>query len=156
MIKERLFGYEHAFDDPLTVGLVVGVGALLLLVPALVAVLGALGRLGPDLRRDLWARYLSWAILALVIVVPILLGAAWLVAAVLLLSIYCYREFARVTGSGKHKLTHAVVFLGIVAMTFATIDHWYAFFVALYPLTTSLLAMVAVLPDRFGNLDNAG
>jgi len=145
---ERLFGWRHAFDAPLTVGLVIGIAAVLLSAPAVFAILGARGRLTPEIRKDLWARYLSWTVLAVVIVIPILLGAAWLMLAVLALSVFCQREFARVTGSGGDKPTHVVVLIGIVAVAFASVDNWYRLFVALYPLTISLVAMVAVLPDR--------
>jgi len=79
---------------------------------------------------------------------PVLLGAAWTILAVAILSILCYREFARATGFFRYRSLSIVVVLGIFATTFAIADHWYGFFVAVPPLTMVLLAMVAILRDE--------
>jgi phosphatidate cytidylyltransferase len=79
---------------------------------------------------------------------PVLLGAAWTILAVAILSVLCYREFARATGFFRYRSLSIVVVLGIIATTFAIADHWYGFFVAIPPLTMVLLAIVAVLRDE--------
>jgi phosphatidate cytidylyltransferase len=79
---------------------------------------------------------------------PVLLGAAWTILAVSILSILCYREFARATGFFRHRSLSIVVVLGITATTFAIADHWYGLFVAIPPLTMVLLAIVAILRDE--------
>jgi phosphatidate cytidylyltransferase len=146
--RERLFGYEHAFDHPVTVAIVVTVAVALAVAPLVILLLARLGRVGPTQRKELMQRYRSWLILVPLIGLPILLGAAWTILGVLVLSLLCYREYARATGLFREKLISLLVVLGIFAVTFAVADHWYHFFVALFPLGVGLIAAVAVLADR--------
>lgn len=145
---DRLFGWRHAFDHPVTVALLAVVGAILLAAPVVLVVLCRTGIVGPTLRRELWMRYWSWLMLVPLLVAPVLLGAAWTMAAVALLSLFCYREYALATGLFREKFISLLVVLGILALAFATFDHWYGLFTALVPLTTGAIAVLAVLADR--------
>jgi phosphatidate cytidylyltransferase len=78
----------------------------------------------------------------------VLLGAAWMIGAVFVLSILCYREYARATGLFREKVISLMVVVGIFAETFAVADHWYNFFVALFPLAVGSIAIVGIFPDR--------
>ena len=69
-------------------------------------------------------RWRSWLWLVALTLLPILLGAAWVMAAVLVLSLLCYREYARVTGLFREKTISAVVVLGTGLVTFAAVDHY--------------------------------
>jgi phosphatidate cytidylyltransferase len=60
----------------------------------------------------------------------------------------CYREFARATGAFRDRAVSAIVALGIILITFATADHWQAFFHALVSLITSLIVIVALASDQ--------
>jgi phosphatidate cytidylyltransferase len=146
--RERLFGYEHAFDSPVTLAATVGIAAVLVVVPLLILLLAGLGRIGAEQRQELLKRYRSWLVLVPLMLGPILLGAAWTIAAVGVLSLLCYREYARATGLFREKVISVVVVLGILAVTFAVADHWYGFFVALFPLTVGTIAAAAILADR--------
>jgi phosphatidate cytidylyltransferase len=146
--KERLFGYRHAFDHPVTVWITVAVIAKLVLSSSLIWLLHAFGRTSPELHRELVKRVRSWAIMAPLLIGPILLGAAWTIIGIGVLSILCYREFARATGFFRHRSLSIVVVFGIIATTFAVFDHWYAFFVALPPLIIVLIAMIAIVQDQ--------
>jgi phosphatidate cytidylyltransferase len=86
--------------------------------------------------------------MAPLIVVPVLLGAAWTFLAVGVLSLACYREFARATGLFREKRISAMVAIGIVAVTLAAADHWYRLFVALTPVTLVVITAVATSQDR--------
>ncbi len=81
-------------------------------------------------------------------IVPVLLGAFWTIIGVGILSMMCYREFARATGLFRERAVSLIVALGIFAVTFSVLDNWYAFFVALWPLTVGAIAGVAILSDR--------
>ena len=145
--RDRLFGYWHAFDHPVSACVSIAVAAIVIL--AFIGVLVATGAGGDEGRRkELRQRTVSWLVLAPLIVVPILLGAAWTVGAVGLLSLLCYREYARASGLFREKLVSLIVVLGILAVTFAVIDHWYGLFMALGPLTIAVMAAVSILPDR--------
>lgn len=144
----RLFGYEQAFANPATKWIAIVLAGLLIATPIVFLTLQAAGRLRPDQRRELWLRYLSWLVLVPLMVAPVLLGAAWTIAAVALLSLLCYREFSRAPGMPRDRSIEAVVYLGIALVTLATADHWYGLFVALFPLTVCAIAAVAILADR--------
>ena len=145
---DRLFGWRHAFDERAVVLIVAVLGGVLVLAPLIILALDRAGRLSSALRADLRSRYLSWLVMAPIIVLPVLLGAAATIAAIALLSLLCYREFARATGLFREKLMSAAVVLGILAVTFAVADHWYALFVALTPIILALLTAAATSLDR--------
>jgi phosphatidate cytidylyltransferase len=138
----------NAFAHPATVGITIFMTALLAVTPLAFELLQRMGRLTPALRKELYARYFSWLVLVPLMLVPILLGRVWTIAALGLLSLFAYREFARATGFFRNRLLSATVVLGILLMVGATLDHWYGDFVALPSLVISLLVIVAVVQDQ--------
>jgi phosphatidate cytidylyltransferase len=148
MIAERLWGYWHGFDHPVTLGIVVGVVLALILAAAAIAILSRLGLVGSALRRELWLRTGSWAVIVLLIVVPVLLGALWTIGFVCVLGLVCYAEYARATGLFREHTVSGCVVLGIFVINFAALDHWYGFFAALFPLTVGVIAISSIPADR--------
>lgn len=146
--RQRLFGFYHAFDSRLVLGLTIAVAAILILTPLIYLILEKKGKFNEKLRRELWERYLSWLVLAPLIIGPVLLGAATTIIAVTILSLLCYREFARATGLFRERLESIVVVLGILLINFAAIDNWYALFTALSSLTVGAIAAISIIPDR--------
>ena len=146
--RDRLFNFRHAFDDPVSLWIVVGVAAAFAIAIAAIGVLSAGGRVSPAMRGELWKRTMSWLVMVPVVAVPILMGAFWTILLFCGLSLLCYREFARATGLFRHTTISLVVVLGIVAVNFTALDHWYGMFLALFPLTVIVLAAVAILPDQ--------
>lgn len=146
--RDRLFGFRHAFDHPVSLWITVAIGAMLIAAPILIFALSAAGLVSPEHRAKLLRIYRSWLIIAPAMVLPILAGAAWTIAATGILSLLCYREFARATGLFREQRVSLVVVMGILGLVFATADHWYRLFVALPSLTLVLIAAVAILPDR--------
>ncbi len=82
------------------------------------------------------------------LVVPVLLGAAWSLVVFTVLSLLCFREFARATGLFREKLMSLLVVIGILSLTFAVADHWYRLFVALTPMNIVVITAVATSQDR--------
>jgi phosphatidate cytidylyltransferase len=144
----RLFGWQHAFDHTAMPWLVGGIVTALIVAVAVVELLGRIGKVSAPTHRELRRRLASWWVLAPLMIGPVLLGAAWVFAAVLALSLWCYREFARATGLFREHLTSGLVVLGILAVTFAIVDHWYDLFMALLPLGVITIAGVAVIADE--------
>jgi phosphatidate cytidylyltransferase len=145
---QRLFGFRHAFDDPVTVVLTLAVATLLLLAPILIFSTTRAAKSTADKRKELWDRYRSWIWLVLLILIPILAGAFWTILAVATLSFLCYREYARITGLFRERTISLIVVIGILFLTFAELDNWYRLFVALFPLTVALIAIGGLIADR--------
>jgi phosphatidate cytidylyltransferase len=106
------------------------------------------GRIGDEQRRELMARYYSWAFLVPLLLGPVLLGAFWTIIGVGLLSLFCFREYAIATGLIRERTITIVVAVGIVAVTLTVLDNWYGMFVALTPLVFSLIAAAAICRDQ--------
>jgi phosphatidate cytidylyltransferase len=120
----------------------------LLVCPLVILGLDRSGKLGPGVRDDLWRRYRSWLFTVPLVVVPILLGAFWAILAISVLSVLCFRQFARTTGFFREKLMNFLVVLGILALGFACLDNYYRLFVALTPMVIVVLAAVSTSLDR--------
>jgi phosphatidate cytidylyltransferase len=146
--KQRLWGFNHALDSAFVRGFVISVGLVLVMVPLIVWILQIAKKINGERSKELWARYRSWLVFIPLIVGPILLGAAWTIAAVALMSLVCYREFARAIGMFRDRSMSALVVIGIICITFAVADHWYGLFVAITPLMIALMAAVAILRDQ--------
>src|SRR4051812_6462729 len=131
LTRERLFGFRHAFDDRVTVVLVLTALTLFLLAPLLILIATRAANCSSDKRKELWDRYRSWIWLALFILVPILAGAFWTILAVATLRFLCYREYARITGLFRERTVSLIVVIGILLLTFSVVDNWYRLFVAL-------------------------
>jgi phosphatidate cytidylyltransferase len=144
----RLFGIRGAFDEPGVVLILVLLGLGLVICPLIILGLDRAGRLTPELKNDLWQRYRSWLVMIPAIAVPIVLGAFWTILAVCMLSLFCFREFARATGFFREKLMNVLVVLGIIALSLASVDHWYRLFVALTPIVIILISAVSTSLDR--------
>ena len=147
-IQDHLFGYERALAHPLTVTIVLGVIIGLAVSGALILALRR--RISGTSYSGAFRRWRSWCWLVGVIFVPVLAGAFWTMLAVMVLSLLCFREYARVTGLFREKTICAVVVLGILLVTAAAIDHWPddRLFFALGPLVGAMIVIVSIPFDR--------
>jgi phosphatidate cytidylyltransferase len=139
---------EIAFAAPVTRWILGGVVAVLVAATLAIGGLSATGRLAPALRRELWLRLFSWCWLLPLMIGPVLAGREAVIAAVTLLSLLCLREYDRATGLFREHVIVATMVLGILAVNFAALDHWYNFFVALWPLTATTIAVASIPFDR--------
>ena len=139
---------DQAFAHPTTRWIVAAVAVALGVAALTIVGLSLAGAMRRPLRRELWLRLGSWALLAPAMIVPILLGRAWVVGAVALLGIACLQEYGRATGLFRERLVSLAVIVGILAVNIAALDHWYTLFVALIPLSCGIIAIVSVPLDR--------
>ncbi|MFZ4576105.1 MAG: hypothetical protein ACOYN0_17100, partial [Phycisphaerales bacterium] len=72
----RLFSPAAAFDHPATMPMVAGIGAALVIASVIIEVLGRTGKVTREHLAELRKRTLSWWILAPLMLLPVLLGAA--------------------------------------------------------------------------------
>ena len=142
--KKRLFDWQEALAHPVTSGVVFGLVGLIVLA----FVVNGLKKINAETFKELKARTLTWAWLTPVMIIPILAGAAWTMLGIVVLSVLCYREYARATGLFRHYVISFTVILGILCLGFASLDHWYGFFVALPALGVVLLCIMATLVDQ--------
>ena len=147
-VWERWFHCQHALDHPVVLAVVIGAIILSIVAGVVIQWLRWSGQVSPDLYRDLYLRWRSWIVILVVILVPILLGAAWTMLAVVLLSLTCYYEFARATGLRSEVALNTVVVCGIGLLTFAVVDHYDRLFFASAALTVVALAVVTISGDR--------
>lgn len=140
--------WSEAFASPVTTLLVSAAALVVLLGTVSIAGLTVIGAGGPALRRELWLRLGSWLVLLPLMIAPVLAGRGWTIAAVTVLGILCLREYSRATGLFRQPAVQATAQLGLLAENFASLDHWYGFFVAIPSLTIGLIAVVSILSDR--------
>jgi phosphatidate cytidylyltransferase len=129
--RDRLFNAAIAFHSPLVPSLTLAIAAIFAITPLILFLLAKTTQLTPKLHPELRDRYLSWLILAPLIIGPVLLGAAWTILAVGVLSLLRYREFARATGLFRERSISLVVVTGIILIKFASLDNFYGFFAAM-------------------------
>jgi len=125
-------GIAEAFASPVTRALVAATLAAVLCALLVIGGLSLARATTPALRRELWLRLGSWMVLLPLMIVPVLAGKTWLIAAV-----------------SEHSIQF-VVMLGLLLVNFAALDHWYGFFAALPPLTVCVLAVATIPRDRPG------
>jgi phosphatidate cytidylyltransferase len=144
--RQRLFGIENAFAHPATSILLAVIGVMLLV--GLVTIFLVSRYLDAERKKELWQRYIGWLVFVPLVAGPILAGAFWAILVVAILSILCYREYARATGLFREKLISVLVIVSILAIQFCVLDNWYLLFVALFPLAIGGIASLAILQDR--------
>jgi phosphatidate cytidylyltransferase len=145
---QHLFGWRTAFDHPVTAYCVTGILAALGIAPLLIQALIRFNLISTKLREELWLRWKSWLWLSAVMLVPILLGAGWVMLAVAVLSWLCFQEFARATGLFREHSIMLIGLLGIFAVLFANVDHYDRMFFALAALTSGVIAVIALPANR--------
>jgi len=146
--RDRLFEFQNAFEHPVVLWICISMGALLVIAPMFVWLLHRLGRIDEAIRKELINRCLSWAVIAPVMIGPVLLGRVWTICGVCLLSLFCYREFAYATGIFRDKAMNLILILGILAIFFSVLDRWYNLFVVLVPLVIALIALAGISGNR--------
>src|SRR5438552_2112874 len=85
--RDRLFGFRHAFDSPVTLWITIAVIAALLIAFVVIWLLHARGRTSDKLHDELVKRVVSWAVMMPLLLGPVLLGVAWTILAVVKLII---------------------------------------------------------------------
>jgi phosphatidate cytidylyltransferase len=144
----RLFSPSQAFDHPVTTGICALVAAGLAASFLVIRLLRSGGRLNDALYVELTRRWTTWCVLVPVLLMPILLGALPTILAGSVLSVLCYREYARATGLFRYKSLDMAAVAGIAGVNFAILDHYYRLFVALTPLIVALMVAIGILSDH--------
>ncbi len=145
---DRLFGYHNAFEHSVTLWISIAIAVVLVCAAVVVEILGKRELIQQAAFKELRLRIRSWFILAPCILVPIYMGSAWVILAVLILSVLCYREYARATGLFRYSWISFWALVGIFAVNLAVADHWYGFFAALPVLGVVWIAASAIFSDQ--------
>ncbi len=144
----HLLKVHDAFAHPITPWMAGAIGVVLMVsIPAALALHRA-GKMSDKTWQDVKVRCITWCVIAPAVVLPILLSAGAAMLMVCAVSLMCHREFARATGLFRERLMSAMVVLGILAVTFASLDNWYGLFVAVPALMMAIIPAAAVLEDR--------
>ncbi|MAE68144.1 MAG: phosphatidate cytidylyltransferase [Phycisphaeraceae bacterium] len=145
---DLLTGSLEALKEPLIFGTAAGLASSLAVAAVTVFVMGRFGWIESTVRRELLLRCGTWAVLAALILGPIVLGKICVVIAVGLLSLGCYREYARATGLFRQRLVHVLVVAGIIGVALAAAFDRYHVFIALWPFAIGLIAAGSIALDR--------
>ena len=143
-----LFIVRDAFSDDIVSWLVMGVFALLAVAFALPFALHRAKKMSDELHRELVTRTVSWSWLVAIIGGAILLGRGATIAAVALLSLLAYRDFARATGVFRFRSLSVVFTLGTCALAFAAADRWHRMYFATTSLVVLTLAVITIARDE--------
>lgn len=145
---ERLLDPRPAFDSPLTTVIVAAGAAAIAVGLALPPLLRRAKLMDDALAAEILTRTRSWVVLGLLIGGAALMGAAWWMLGLFLLACFAYVEFARATGLFREPRVAWVPLIGIAALFFACLDHWWEMFGAVVVLTPVLITAVALTEDR--------
>ncbi|HEY2924869.1 MAG TPA: phosphatidate cytidylyltransferase [Candidatus Eisenbacteria bacterium] len=145
-----------AFRDPVFVVYAKIWLGILLVSGALLGIL-ALARRGHPTVRSALVTYRSWWVILPLMALPLGLGRAATIAAVTLLSLACFHEFARATGLYRDWYFTGAVFLGILCLNYVAWIRWYGMFLVLPMYAVALLLILPVFRNRTeGMIQNAG
>ena len=147
-LRHRFFAVGEALNDPITLGAVCIIVGVLVVTRLVIFVLRRAGRISKKPYQDVLLRWRSWLFLSVILFAPVVLGTAWVMAAVCLLSLLCYQEFARATGLFREKVISLAVLFGIGLVTFAVVDNYSRLFFAAAALTVGLIAIITIPQDR--------
>ena len=100
------------------------------------------------LHRELILRLKTWAIIIPVTVIPILIGPAGIAVAVLLLGVFCFREFARATNLTRDLPLVVSMISGLIVVAIAILKHNYLLLLFSAPLVGVLSMGLSLLKDR--------
>jgi phosphatidate cytidylyltransferase len=139
--------WPTALAHPVTRGILAAVIGILVLAVVVIGALTFSRRASPAMQRELWLRLGSWVVLLPLMLGPVVAGKEYTIGAVTILGLLCLREYDRATGLFREPLMVSVVVLGILLVNFAALDHWYGFFVALWPLTVGVIAIASIPTD---------
>jgi phosphatidate cytidylyltransferase len=147
-LGHRFFSPEQTLDHPVTPWLLGAIAFMVVVTWIGGFALHRAGRIADQPYEELKRRWLSWVILAFILLIPIVLGSGWVMGGVCLLSLLCYREYAWATGLFREKTISLFVVFGIFLVTFAVVDNFPRLFFASVPLTVGLIAIATIPQDR--------
>ncbi|HEY4253753.1 MAG TPA: phosphatidate cytidylyltransferase [Roseomonas sp.] len=133
---------------PVTIWILAATLAVVATAALVIGGLSLTGSVAPAMRRELRLRLFSWCWLLPLMFGPVLAGRVWTIGAVTVLGLLCFREYARATGLFRDWVIVGAVLAGVLAVNFAALDHWYGFFVALWPLSVGVIAIASIPMDR--------
>src|SRR2546423_3235944 len=120
-----------------------------------------LGILHFGLKKDLgsiWSTYRSWLVMAPIGLAVVFAGRVPTIIGVTLLAIFGFKEFARASGLYRDWWMTGAVYVGIIAVGFASLmpqpngeepgTGWYGFFVAVPVFAIALILIIPILRNR--------
>lgn len=145
---ERLFDATRAFDHPVTRWAIAGIAVALVSASVLIRVIKRTGQISDGTFSELLNRTRSWYVLAGILALPILLGAFWVSSFFFLLSLFCFREYARATGLYCTWSLTVSVAVATTLTYFAALDHWMGLFTTSWVLGVYLISIAGLFPDQ--------
>jgi phosphatidate cytidylyltransferase len=110
-----------------------------------------LKRRGGDV-KSLWIRYSVWFLIVPPILLPLIFSKYLFHSVILLLSVLCFREYARVTGLWKDRMLVLVGYCAIACIYFPVYQGDYGFYQAFPIWAVLLILLVPVVRGEFEHM----
>lgn len=102
--------------------------------------------------RTLWVRYLAWFAIIPPIVLPLVFERRVFQGVMLVLSLLCFREYARAVGLWRERGLCRICYAGIGVIYLPIFDMWYGMYQALPIYVVSLILVFPVMRDEFEHM----
>lgn len=102
--------------------------------------------------RKTWIAYRAWFVMAPLVFLSVGAPRPVFITAIVLLSIFCIREFFRATGLYKEWLFLGLVNVSVLAIFATVLDKWYGLFVAMPVYGISLLFIIPILKNNYDGM----
>ena len=133
-----------SFETPFIKVTILSLVLLLLAVPFIYEAVRYFGKASSTLMKELYLRYFTWLVLALVLILPLLAGRIPTIIAVSALAILCFFEYAKATKLSSQKALVWIVFISILLSFFTVADNFFAGFLLLSLCSLVLLLIVGI------------
>jgi phosphatidate cytidylyltransferase len=128
------------------------IGGMLGFAGVMLAILTAIGK---DV-SSVWKTYRGWLVMVPLVLGTIFLGRTATIIGVALVAIAGFKEYARATGLYNDWWLSGIVYLGIIALGFATfitdprldVHGWYGLFMALPVYVVAAIVLIPILRNR--------
>jgi phosphatidate cytidylyltransferase len=138
----------HGVFDPYFLKYLTVAASILVIAGVILVSLRAAGLKENRIVSHSWKAYCSWLVMALVIFGVLALGRVGFIAGMLVLSVFCIREFSMATGLYSDKWFMSVIYANVTAIYWCVLIGWYGLFIIMPVFGLCFLFMVPVFRNQ--------
>lgn len=127
-------------------------GGLLLGFGVLVAIWSLIAKARGKDPKTIWTRYLAWFLIAPPIIIPLVWGRIPFIAAMLVLSLLCFREYGQAVGLWKDRRLMVICYLAIACIYLPIFFFKYGIFQAMPIYVVAFILTVPMHRDEYEHM----